>query len=312
MDQDITTAVKRALIRAGACAVGIAEAGLVDDEAMAMFDRWLASGHEAGMAYMHNHREIRRDPRLLLEGATSVISMAFGYRTRRTRDPELPHISAYALLPDYHDVIRKLIRESGIGDTLGEEHRDWRICIDSAPVMERYWAVRSGTGFRGDNGSVIVPGVGCEVFLAEIVTTKRLRPDTPLPTDCGHCGACRSACPTGALRTEGTADCRRCISYLTIEHRGPWESATQIAAMSTDAGKKTLFGCDRCVTACPHNKPGIPAGGMPDPSDAILTLTAGDILTLPPDKLSAKLKGSCLKRAKNDGLKRNALNLGSL
>lgn len=308
----MTTAVKSALTRAGACAVGIAEAKPVDDEAMATFDRWLAEGHEAGMAYMHNHREIRRDARLLLEGAATVISMAFGYRTGRVRDPEMPHISAYALLPDYHDAIRKLIRESGIGEMLGEEHRNWRVCIDSAPVMERYWAVRSGIGIRGDNGSIIIPGHGCEVFLAEIVTTKRLRTDTPLPTDCGHCGACRAACPTGALDAEGTSDCRICISYLTIEHRGGWETPAQIAAMSTDAGKKTLFGCDRCVTACPHNRPDIHAKGMPRPSDAILTLTAGDILTLPPDRLSAKLKGSCLKRARTDGLRRNALNLGSL
>lgn len=307
----LTSAVKKVLLQAGAAAAGVAQAAPVEARATDMFDRWLASGHESGMSFMRDHAEIRKDPRLLLEGARSVISIAFGYGRTGGRDPRLPRISAYALLPDYHDWIRKLIRRSGIGELLGEEHTEWRICVDSAPIMERYWAVKSGIGIRGDNGSVIIPGVGCEVFLAEIVTTHELACDNENQADCGHCGACRRACPTGALRADGTADCERCISYLTIEHRGEWTTETQKEAMATAAGRTTLFGCDRCVTTCPHNTRK-EHDRWPPLKERILTLTGNDILEATQEELSALLQGSCLKRAKREGLARNASNLGTV
>lgn len=300
------------LRKAGALAVGVAVAEEVDISARRAYERWLDSGYAAGMAYMHTHQELRRDPRLLLEGAQSVICMAFGYKTGATRSPKLPRISAYALLPDYHYWIKRLIRNSGIGDILGEEGIDWRICVDSAPIMERYWAVRAGIGIRGENGAVIVPGEGSEVFLAELITKKELEPDHPLKGDCGRCGRCREACPTGALHEGGRIDCGICLSYLTIEHRGEWVEQRQKAAMQTDAGRNTLFGCDRCLSACPHNrKAGGVRAGTPLASDNILTLSADDILNEDPIALSGRLKGSCLKRAKLDGLMRNAKNLDS-
>lgn len=302
--------IKSALREAGAVAVGVARAEEVEERAVESYAAWLGSGGAAGMAYMHNHLEIRRDPRLLLEGARSVVCMAFSYRTGRVRDPELPRISAYALLPDYHDWIKRNIRMSGVGVLLGEEGRDWRICVDSAPMMERYWAVKAGVGILGENGAVIVPGVGSEVFLAEIVTTLDLEADEPLGGDCGKCGRCRAACPTGALQENGTLDCGICLSYLTIEHRGDWTEERQKAAMGTAAGRSTLFGCDRCIAACPHNKkPGTVARNLPAVSEGVIGLTAGDIIHSEAAALSARLKGSCLKRAKREGLLRNALNL---
>lgn len=302
--------IENKLRNAGALAVGVATAGIVDTPALEVYERWLDTGGAAGMSYMRAHRDIRQDPRLLLDGARSVVCMAFGYKTEATRDPKLPRISAYALLPDYHDWIRRAIRLSGIGSILGEEGRDWRICVDSAPIMERYWAVRAGIGIRGENGAVIVPGVGSEVFLAEIITTKELEPDLPLIGDCGGCGRCRDVCPTGALQQGGTIDCSICLSYLTIEHRGEWTEPRQIAAMQTAEGRDTLFGCDRCLSVCPHNtKSGEVRADTPDVSDNILTLTAEDILSGDTTALSARLKGSCLKRAKLNGLVRNAQNL---
>lgn len=306
--------VKEALRQVGALAVGVAEACPVCDAAFQAFRAWLEAHHEAGMTYMRNHMEIRRDPRLLLEGTRSVICMAFPYGAGE-RDPALPRISAYALIPDYHDEIRRRIRASQVSDILGEEGRDWRICVDSAPIMERYWAQEAGVGVIGDNGMLIVPNHGNRVFLAEIVTTVVLPPDGPIyalpgvSDGCGHCGLCGKACPTGALMQGGIIDCDRCISYLTIEHRGGWNDPRHIAAMHTPAGRRTLFGCDRCAEACPHNRAGDSFIPVAEPLSSIENLTAQDIMTLPPDQLAVCLRRSALKRAKRDGLLRNALNI---
>lgn len=241
------------------------------------------------------------DPRKLFEGCRSVISMAFSYATDTPRNPGLPSISDYAMLPDYHLWIRRRIRESGIARILGEENKDWRICVDSAPMRERYWARLAGLGIIGENGMLIVPGVGSKVLLAEILTDKELQADTPIEGDCGRCGSCRRACPAGALQTGGLIDCNLCLSYLTIEHKGEWDDERHKSAMRTDAGRHTLFGCDRCVNACPHNKtdakcPEPPIGGM-------ATLTADDITAGNPLP-----KESCLRRAGRRGLLRNAAN----
>lgn len=292
--------IVRRLKGAGAVAVGVAEAGAVSDNCAEEFERWLERDEHAGMDYMTHHHEMRMNPTLLVEGARSVISMAFSYRRDAKRPRTQPLISSYALLPDYHYWIKRDIRQSGVGDVLGEEGKDWRICVDSALVMERYWAVKSGVGLRGDNGAVIVPGIGSDVFLAEIITTSELECDKPLRGDCGHCGACRKACPTGALGTDGAIDCNLCLSYLTIEHRGEWTDARHLKAMRSKGGKMTLFGCDRCLTACPHNASGRVISTEPEVMEPIIRLDASDIGRPP--------KGSCLQRAGKTGLLRNALN----
>lgn len=302
--------IRERLLAAGAVAVGFAEADRVDPGAERAFRRWLDAGRNAGMAYMANHLEIRFDPRLLLEGARTLVCMAFPYRAAVSRDPRLPRVSAYALLEDYHDWTRRAIRGSGVGRLLGEEGSDWRICVDSAPVMERYWAAKSGIAFRGANGAAIIPDYGPEVILAEIATKTALEADSPSARDCDDCGLCRRACPTGALRSDGTIDCRRCLSYLTIEHRGAW-AGEGAEAMATAAGHATLFGCDRCVEACPLARKARAGRGVPPKArvlEGIAGLTAGDILSGPDMALAAKLRGSALKRAGRAGLARNAAN----
>lgn len=303
--------IKARLHEVGACAVGIAVCGPVDAAVGERYEEWLAASREAGMEYMRNHMDLRPDPRGLLEGCRSLICLAFGYDYDNGREPGLPAISDYACLPDYHVWIKRCIRESGIGEILGVENEDWRVCVDSAPVAERYWAQKAGVGIIGDNGMVIVPGIGSKVFLAEILTKMELTPDSPLEGDCGHCGACRRACPTGALLEDGMIDCNRCLSYLTIEHRGEWTDERHLAAMRTAAGRSTLFGCDRCVNVCPHNhrlrrREGKGAGDecVERPLEKILTLTAEDVMLG-----NVKLKGSCLQRAGRKGLLRNALNI---
>lgn len=266
--------LRAALLEAGAAAIGFALAGPVSEDEDRRLRGWLAAGHHAGMAWMERHADLRRDLDNVLPGTRTVISLAFPYAPERERPSDLPYLSRYAYGTDYHEAIRSLLtavlEQTGILSSC-------RICIDSAPVSERFWAIRAGIGYRGDNGALIVHGIGPEVFLAEILTTIEFEPDSPSYAECLHCGVCLRACPTGALQADGTIDCRRCISYLTIEHRGPWTDPDAIAAMSTPAGRTSLFGCDRCITACPLRNNTARPHTWNQPLPAMLALTPSDI-----------------------------------
>lgn len=324
--------LRRALLAAGACAVGFAKAEPVCPEAWDNFSRWLNADHNAGMQYMHNYPDLRRDPRLLLDGCQTVISLAFSYAQPRYRDPDKGMIAAYAYGRDYHKELRKILRpiiKTLLEDKFGTPNR---ICIDSAPVLERYWAERAGIGHRGDNGAIIIPGHGSLVFLAEILTTIPFPPDAAIHAasalkECSHCGACRRACPGSAILPDGTIDSRRCLSYLTIEHRGPFPFpplSKAIAASSpekpgahSEAGFSALrlgaekafpviFGCDICLRACPLNK-AIPTTPIPAflPSDEIMALTPEAILKMDESRLGTLLAGSPISRCGIEGLRRN-------
>lgn len=266
--------LRATLLEAGAAAVGFATAGPVSEDEDRRLRGWLASGHHAGMAWMERHADLRLNLDNVLPGTKTVISLAFPYAPERERPSDLPYLSRYAYGRDYHEAIRSLLTA-----VLGEMKivSSCRICVDSAPVSERFWAIRAGIGYRGDNGGLIVPGIGPEVFLAEILTTIEFEPDSLSNAECLHCGACRHACPTGALQTDGTIDCRSCISYLTIEHRGPWIDPHAIAAMSTPAGRTSLFGCDRCITACPLRNDTSSPHTWNQPLPAMLALKSSDI-----------------------------------
>lgn len=294
----------------GAVAVGVARAELTEESENRRVDEWVASGMHAGMSWMERHALLRRDLNNVLPGVRSVVCAAYPYAPTVERPSELPYISRYAYNEDYHESIRARLRA-----VLSEMELDavCRICIDSAPVSERYWAVRAGIGYRGDNGALIVPGVGPEVFLAEILTTLDLEPygiKVSTTKECLHCGACHRACPTGALQQDGTIDCRRCISYLTIEHRGPWTEPEAVAAMSTPAGRHSLFGCDRCITACPLSRlESHPASRYVDePLPQVLSLTSADFPATSAE-FKARFRHTALLRPGIDGLLRNLANL---
>lgn len=266
--------LRAALLEGGAAAVGFASAGPVSEDEDRRLRGWLAAGHHAGMAWMERHADLRRDLDNVLLSTRTVISLAFPYAPERERPSDLPYLSRYAYGRDYHEAIRSLLtavlEQTGILSSC-------RLCIDSAPVSERFWAIRAGIGYRGDNGALIVPGIGPEVFLAEILTTIEFEPDSPSNAECLHCGVCLRACPTGALQADGTIDCRSCISYLTIEHRGLWTDPDAIAAMNTPAGRNSLFGCDRCITACPLRNNTTRPHTWNQPLPAMLALTPSDI-----------------------------------
>lgn len=238
--------IRREVFAVGAYACGVVRAMPVTAEAVARYEEWLADGNAGNMDYLGRYGEVRRDPRLLLdgEGARTLIVTLFAYQDNVHPAEGVPYIAHYALGQDYHDVLRRRLK-TVIGQLRPRFGGKWRICVDSAPLMERYWAARAGLGVIGDNGCLIVPGVGANFFIATIVTTAQMPTDDPVEgtSHCLGCGRCVRACPTGALRGDGSVDARRCISYLTIE------SHDDIPA-DIPTGN-TLYGCDVCRRACP-------------------------------------------------------------
>ncbi|MDE7389160.1 MAG: DUF1730 domain-containing protein, partial [Muribaculaceae bacterium] len=213
-----TATVRRLAAEVGAVACGVAEAAPVSPEAIEIYSRWIADGRHADMDYMTRYPDVRSDPRLLLEGARSLIVCAFSYFTD---EPFGLPVALYARGRDYHEVVRE--RLSALASRLTETYGGTtRVCVDTAPLRERHWAIRAGIGIQGLNNQIIVPGAGSYVFLGTILWTQPLEPTPPLSAaHCGRCGRCVEACPAKALSADGSAlDARRCLSYLTIEHSG--------------------------------------------------------------------------------------------
>lgn len=308
--------VKQAARDLGFAAVGIAPVAPAESEA-AYFDRWLAEKKQAGMHYMENYREIRLNPEGLLPGARSLISVALNYYPAVRREPSLPHIAYYAYGEDYHVVVKKMLRRlwQAIGDPKGESDgkqssqlpaasseptTDVRFFTDSAPLLERYWAWRAGLGWIGKNTNLIIPGRGSFFFLGEILTTFEAdRYDVPQKERCGTCRRCLDACPTGALENSRRLDANRCISYLTIEHKGeiPPREAARLG--------NRLYGCDTCQLVCPWNRfatPTLIEAFRPNPS--LLSLRKEELQTLTREKYNRIFARSAVKRAKYEGLMR--------
>lgn len=296
----------------GAAAMGVSPAAEVDAEEWQLFCNWLEDEKNAGMDYMRNYPEIRRDPRMLLPEAKTVVSLAFNFALSQSHLNKNLGIATYAAFEDYHKTIRKTL------SPLLKKHFpkggdvNWRICIDSAPILERYWALKSGIGFRADNGMITIPNVGSRIFLAEIILDKEISgnqrtpwfatPISKMPKNCGHCGKCKRSCPGKALNS--TVDCHRCISYLTIEHHGDWdETGKQI--MQIPEGKESLFGCDRCLTACPWNKAPSHPSSILKLNKNIVSLTKEDLRNLSETDFIVKFANSPISRVGWEGWKRN-------
>lgn len=298
--------LRRRLKDAGVFKSGIARVEAVDAATVTGYDRWLSEGMNGEMAYLEKYHDIRSNPALLLPGARSVVSCAFNYWWGSVDFPL--RWASYALGDDYHDVVRG--RLQSVADAItAETGAECRVCVDTAPILERYWAVRSGVGFIGLNQQLIIPGAGTHFFLGEIITTLDLVPDAPCTLTCGECRRCLRACPGGALRendkapgnqtAEITLDSRRCLSYLTIEYRGEFPEGTR-------AGKH-IYGCDVCQEVCPHNSKA-PLSDIEEfrPRPAILRLDTDAILEMRQEDFSAIFRKSAIKRTKLAGLQRNA------
>lgn len=313
------------LTDAGACAVAFAPLRPVDHHAWESYSRWIAAGGHASMAYLANHSEIRRNPALLLDDGPqpggTVVCAAFAYASDVTFRPGALRIARYALGDDYHEVLRQRLQP--VADAiLAATGHPARICVDSAPILERYWAVQSGLGFTGRNRQLIIPGIGSHIFLAELVTRAEFTPyGTPMDRQCPEgCDRCMRACPNGALtasnrlpwrESHGEAvfnrltetcgfDSRRCLSYQTIENRG--EISDDI---TVPHGR--FYGCDICLETCPLSRPSRPVTVLPEfqPREALTRLTAETVTALTPASYSLLFRHSPIRRAKLAGLLRN-------
>lgn len=284
----------------GIARYAVAEAEPVEASHLSAYRDWIAAGKHGSMDYLARHEGLRADPRLLLPGARAVISCALPYPSPCRNAGELPCISTYALGSDYHEIMRQklLTAAQRLSEAMGGETR---VCVDTAPILERYWALRSGLGFIGLNHHLIIPGLGSCFFLGEILTTLPLKPDSPMETGCGSCGKCLSACPTGALGADGSLDARRCLSYLTIEHRGPLPEGTDLHGR--------LYGCDVCAAVCPHNRSArqLPIDPQLQPRSNVAALTPERAAELTQTEFSTLFSHSAVKRTKLAGLQRNAM-----
>lgn len=210
-----------------------------------VYEDWLKKEYCAGMDYLKRHSQLRSDPRLLDECAKSIVVVGAGYPSDECSCP----ISNHARAADYHRVLKAKL--SGLASLIDKEYgrgSSGRICVDSAPLAERELAVRAGIGWIGRQGSVVSPDMGCCFFLGELMLSVELQPDTPIRPQCGECRLCLDACPSGAIMPGSLVDARRCISYLTIEHKGAIDPDM---ARSMD---NSVFGCDRCTSVCPWNR----------------------------------------------------------
>ena len=300
-----TQQVKDEALRLGFSAVGFAEVQLADTEMTYLYE-WLRADHHAGMAYMANNLSLRRNPQDLVEGARTVISLALNYYPAKLQHPEAPHIAYYAYGKDYHKVLKKRLQvlwQYILSLYPSEAEPPQARCFtDSAPILERYWAWKAGLGFIGKNTNLILPGKGSYFFLGEIITTLPFLYDTPQASRCGTCTRCIDACPSKALRGAQQLDARRCLSYLTIEHRG------EIASADAEHLGNRLYGCDTCQMVCPWNNNSQPTT---EPafaaSEALLQLSDDDLMDFTPEKYEHFFAHSAARRAKYEGMYRNAM-----
>lgn len=277
----------------GFAAAGVAESGPA--ETLGRFDAWLAAGCGAGMEYLTRHRDLRADPGLLAPGTRSIIAVAARYP--RHPDPG-SGFSSYAWGRDYHDVMRERLRMLAHWIRERIPTGTARICVDSAPLLEREWALRAGIGWRGRQGQVVNREAGCCIVLGFLLVDARLEPTPPVANRCGTCRRCLDACPTGALQPDGTVDARRCISYWTIEHRGP------LPEKGAPPLGPSLFGCDRCTAVCPWNRFGDDRV-LPEFREIAPLPDALACATIEDHDFGARFHGTAVFRTGPDALRRN-------
>ncbi|MEZ7887652.1 MAG: tRNA epoxyqueuosine(34) reductase QueG [Flavobacteriales bacterium] len=299
--QNRTDLIKTEAKRLGFMECKISKAGFLEEEAPRL-EEWLANGSHGKMSYMENHFDKRLDPTKLVEGAKSVISLSLNYYSTETRsDIDAPKISMYAYGRDYHKVIKAKLKAliNYIHEEIGEV--GGRAFVDSAPVMDKAWAVKSGIGWMGKHSNVLSKKTGSFYFISELILDLELSTDSPVTDHCGECTACIDACPTGAIIKPYVVDGSKCISYFTIELKDeifPKEYHGKF--------DDWVFGCDICQEVCPWNRFS-KQHKEPDfyPHKDLLNLTKTEWEELTEDVFQELFKGSAVKRTKYQGLKRN-------
>lgn len=266
---------------------------------------WLAENYHGEMLWMEREPEKRAAPELLFPGAKSIVVVALNYFTPHEHEENSAKgkVSRYAWGDDYHDVLKEKLRELLAFIKSENEAAEGKICVDTAPIMDKVWAARAGLGWIGKHSNLITKDYGSWVFLGEILLNLELEYDTDKVSDhCGSCTACLDACPTGAIVAPYIVDSRKCLSYATIELRAP-EFPDEI----TENLNGWLYGCDICQDVCPWNrfeKPTMEERFAPRTGNVSADLD--EILALSPEKYAEKFRRSAMKRTKLAGLQRNA------
>lgn len=294
-----TQLIKAESKRLGFLSCGISKAGFLEEEAPRL-EAWLNKNHHGQMAYMENHFDKRLNPTLLVEDAKSVISLLLNYYPSEEQNTDSYKISKYAYGQDYHFVIKEKLKE--LLDTIQSEIGavSGRAFVDSAPVLDKAWAAKSGLGWIGKNSNLISQKTGSFYFIAELIVDLELEYDTPTTDHCGTCTACIDACPTEAIVSPYVVDGSKCISYFTIELKDnlPQEMKGKF--------NDWMFGCDVCQDVCPWNRFSKPhSEPLFNPSKELLSFTKKDWEEITEDTFNKVFKNSAVKRTKLSGLSRN-------
>ncbi len=307
----LTEQIKQKAIELGFDLVGVTDASPIDARQAEEFIRWLKCGYAGQMDFMHSGLEKRIAPCKLLAGAESVIVVGLNYNPPHLSKAKeaaagqagcLGLVAAYAQYEDYHPFIKGQLRKLAqyLVSVAGGGIK-FKICVDSSPLAERAIAARAGLGFIARNHMLTNPRVGARILLGEIVTTLKLEPDKPIAHDCGECSSCIAACPTKALSPDGFFDATKCISYLTIEHKG------QIAPHLASQVSNRIFGCGECIAACPYQKtaPCRKNGNFRfHPERA--AIECDRVLAMTAEQFETEFAGSPIMRTGLERLKRNA------
>lgn len=283
-------------------ACGISRATLLEKES-AHVEQWLDNQHEGEMSYLNRNKEKRYDPRLLVEGTKSIVTVLYNYFPKqKLSEGDNFKIAKYAYGADYHEVLKQKMRlllervETRAGKLEG-----CRVFVDSAPVLDRAWAVKCGLGFIGKNTTLIHPKKGSFFFIGHLFLPLDLtETGQELSNRCGRCTKCLDACPTGALEAPFHIDARKCLSYLTIEYKGSLEGQDK------SKFNNWIYGCDMCQDVCPYNRFSLPNSELEfQPSERLLAMRKTDWQNLTQAEFEVLFKRSAVKRAGFEGLKRN-------
>lgn len=318
MNSKLSTEIKQEALKLGFTKCGIAQAKAVDEWTATQYKQWIAEEKCASMDYMRNNIEKRLDPRMLMDGVKSIVCVALNYAPAQFMPEKEWQLAAYAYGQDYHYIVknklRQLAQHFGFHEitpenstTSNDDAIHYRVFCDSAPILERYWAVQAGLGWMGKHHQLIVPKAGSMFFLGELFLDIELSFDTPMKRHCGNCKACIEACPSGAIQLDSSLDANKCLSYQTIENRG--ELAEGVAKDMGDM----FYGCDRCLRACPWNRFSKP-NDTPElqPKTELLEMTRDKWMNLSLENYQKLFKKSAVKRAKYEGLMRNIRAIASL
>lgn len=291
--------IKAEAQRLGFMSCGISKAGFLEKEAPRL-ESWLQAGMHGEMRYMENHFDKRLDPTKLVEGSKSVISLLLNYYPEKKQGEDTFKISKYAYGTDYHFVIKDKLKDllKFIQDEIGEVHG--RAFVDSAPVLDKAWAAKSGLGWIGKNSNLLTKQVGSFYFIAELIVDLDLDYDTPVTDHCGSCTACIDACPTQAIVEPYKVDGSKCISYFTIELKE--ELPSHVHGQFDD----WMFGCDICQDVCPWNKfSKSHREPLFDPHPDLMSMNKKEWEEITHETFNEIFRKSAVKRTKYEGLKRN-------